>query len=82
MPPQSIDRNIFEMSKEEREALKIDRLPGTLLEAIFAMEEDEFVQDVLGKEVAAKYIEAKKKEWDEYRTQVSAWEIESYLYKY
>ena len=82
MPPESIDSNIFEMSEAEKETLKIEKLPGTLLEAIFAMEEDDFVKEVLGKEVAEKYIEAKKQEWDEYKSQVSAWEIDRYLYKY
>lgn len=82
MPPESIDSNIFEMSEAEKETLKVEKLPGTLLESIFAMEEDDFVKEVLGKEVAEKYIEAKKQEWDEYKSQVSAWEIDRYLYKY
>ena len=38
--------------------------------------------DVLGDHIAGKYIDAKRKEWHEYRSQVSEWEIQEYLYKY
>lgn len=82
MPPKSIEQDIFKMSQKEREALQIEELPGTLLEAIFAMEEDSFMKKVLGEKVVEKYIAAKKQEWDEYKSQVSAWELDRYLYKY
>lgn len=82
MPPESVDCNIFELSLEEKKERKIEGLPGTLLESIFAMEEDKFVQESLGSDVAQKYIEAKKAEWDEYKSQITNWELERYLYKY
>lgn len=81
-PPQSINANIFALSEKEREALHIDQLPGTLLEAVEELEKDTFIQNVLGEHIAGKYIDAKRKEWHEYRSQVSEWEIQEYLYKY
>ena len=57
-------------------------MPGTLLEAVEELEKDTFIQDVLGDHIAGKYIDAKRKEWHEYRSQVSEWEIQEYLYKY
>lgn len=81
-PPASVDRNIFEMSAEERKQLGIEELPGTLYEAIGELEKDTFIQEVLGSHVSKRYIEAKKKEWLEYRTQVTAWEVEQYLYRF
>lgn len=80
-PPDSVDQNIFEMSSLEKNEKGIDSLPGSLDEAIKALEEDEFILGVLGEHVASKYIEAKKAEWDNYRTKVTEWEIEEYLYK-
>lgn len=80
-PPDSVDQNIFEMSSLEKKEKGIDSLPGSLDEAIKALEEDEFILGVLGEHVASKYIEAKKTEWDNYRTKVTEWEIEEYLYK-
>ena len=68
--------------KKKREELHIDQLPGTLLEAVEELEKDTFIQKVLGDHIAGKYIDAKRKEWHEYRSQVSEWEIQEYLYKY
>ncbi len=80
-PPASVDRNIFEMSEEERREMNIEALPGTLIEAVNDMEQDAFVQEVLGKHVAEHYIAAKKAEWHRYRSQVTDWEINEYLYR-
>lgn len=81
-PPAQVEANIFALTDAERAALGIDQLPGTLLEAVEELEKDSFIKEVLGEHIAQKYIEAKRKEWDEYRSQVSEWEIERYLYKY
>lgn len=59
----------------------IECLPATLREAVCAFESDEFIQGVLGKHISENYISAKKAEWDSYRTQVTGWELEQYLYK-
>ncbi|MBD5512177.1 MAG: type I glutamate--ammonia ligase [Lachnospiraceae bacterium] len=81
-PPESIDTNVADMSKEERKKLGVEALPGTLIEAIGEMEKDVFVQEVLGKHISEKYIAAKKEEWNKYRSQVTEWEINEYLYKF
>lgn len=82
LPPESIDCNIFELSEEERKSRMVEMLPGTLQEAINELEKDEFVRSVLGEHVSEKYIQAKQKEWDEYKSQVSDWEVGQYLYKF
>lgn len=79
MPPASVDCNIFEMSEEEKKKRGIEEIPGTLIEAIYEMEKDEFMRDVLGDHIYNKYISAKKEEWHRYRSQVSEWEINEYL---
>lgn len=81
-PPESVSGNIFAMTEEERQRMSIDKLPYSLLEAVEELEKDAFIRQVLGEEFAQKYIDAKKREWQEYRAQVSRWEIERYLYKY
>lgn len=82
MPPKSIDCNIFKLSEEERKALGVESLPDTLIEAVKELEKDEFVKNALGEHVADTYIAAKKKEWNDYRSQVTDWEINQYLYKF
>lgn len=79
MPPESVDCNIFRMSEEEKAAKKIEEIPGTLIEAIYNMEADDFIRDVLGEHVYNKYIKAKKEEWFRYRMQVTDWEVNEYL---
>lgn len=81
-PPPSTDSNIFHMTEEERKAAGIEMLPGSLEEAVAAFEGDPFIMDALGEHVYTKYLEAKKAEWDDYRTKISQWELENYLIKY
>ena len=69
-PPASVDCNIFAMSEEEKKKLGIEAIPGTLIEAVGELEKDELVRETLGRHVSEKYIEAKKAEWADYRSQV------------
>ena len=57
-------------------------MPDNLWEAIRSMEEDAFVEEVLGSKVNKRYLELKKAEWNRYRVQVSEWEINEYLYRF
>lgn len=58
-----------------------EKLPENLKEALECMERDGFAYQVLGEEFFTAYQSAKKMEWEEYRRQVSDWELENYLYK-
>ena len=81
-PPNPISRNIYEMTAEERSACGLESLPGTLEAAIRALEADSVVLDALGPHTALQYITGKLREWEEYRTQVSQWELDKYLVTY
>ncbi|MDD7740275.1 MAG: type I glutamate--ammonia ligase [Fusicatenibacter sp.] len=80
-PPSPVNRNISGMTEEERAEHHISILPENLEEAIAELEKDDFLRGVLGEEFVSGYIDAKKKEWQEYIQQVSNWEIEKYLYR-
>ncbi len=80
MPPESIDRNIYAMTDEERKAAGIEELPGSLLEAAREFEKDDYIISVLGEDLSRKYIQAKTKEYTDYRGQVTDWEINQYLH--
>lgn len=79
---EGIDYNIFEMSESERLDKNIETLPDNLYDAVLELKKDKVICDVLGPHILDKYVQAKLKEWDDYRTQVSEWEIEEYLYKF
>ena len=81
-PPPSTEQNIFQLTDVERASLGIDSLPGNLSEAVNLLKKDELVKNVLGEHVFERFVEAKEKEWDEFRTKVTPWELESYLTRY
>ena len=81
-PPAEITENIFAMDDAARAARGVESLPGTLKEAIDAMEADALVCETLGSHVTTQYVEGKRREWDAYRTHVSDWEIGKYLVTY
>jgi glutamine synthetase len=77
-----VNENIWEMSFREKRRLRIDDLPHDLNEALDELEKDDVITRALGKHITAHFVEAKRQEWRDYITQVSAWELESYLAKY
>ena len=80
--PESVDCNIYEMTPGERRAAGIENMPSDLKEEFDCLVADEFLCSVLGEHITTKYVEAKMKEWENYTTRVSQWEIDEYLYKY
>lgn len=80
-PPEAINCDSRKMTEAQRKAAGIEALPHCLSEALNEMEKDELITRVLGEDVSRSYIQAKRQEWEEYCSQVSAWEIENYLYR-
>ena len=81
-PPDEVTENIFAMDQATREANGIESLPGSLEEALHALQKDQLILDTLGEHVAENFIHGKEKEWDEYRTRVSSWERDKYIINY
>lgn len=80
--PQSVDRNIYVMDKEERLEHGIIDLPSNLAVALEKLQADDVIMDALGEHIAEHFIEAKEIEWDMFRTTVTAWERDQYLSTY
>ncbi len=78
-PPDPIEENLYHFDAAKLESRKIKQLPGTLREALEELKKDEVIRDALGDHVFERFVEAKTEEWDEYRTQVSKWEVDRYL---
>ncbi len=77
--PDPIEENVYEMSEEERGKRGIGTLPASLWEAIQLTEKSEVVRRALGDHVFDAFIKNKKIEWDQYRTQVTEYELKRYL---
>src|SRR5210317_231826 len=80
--PASVNVDIFKMTPAEKDAAGIDSLPANLKEAIVALQESPLAKETLGEHIFKKYIEGKTKEWKDYRTAVTDWEIKKYIKKY
>ena len=77
IPP--VNDNLFALSEDEIKARKIVCLPETLHAAIEEFKGSDILKEVLGTHLFPKYIEAKEKEWREYHTTVSEFELKKYL---
>lgn len=77
--PEPIERNIFKMSEKERKELGIDSLPATLGDAIEEAENSGLLKETIGETVFERLIELKKEEWDNYRIQVTEYELKKYF---
>jgi glutamine synthetase len=77
--PDPVEENVYEMTEEERERRGIGTLPGSLWEAIQLTEKSELVRRSLGDHVFDAFIKNKKIEWDQYRSQVTEYELKRYL---
>ncbi|MBC5636051.1 type I glutamate--ammonia ligase [Ornithinibacillus sp. BX22] len=81
-PPPAVDRNIYVMTKEERDEVGIKDLPSSLIDALQELKNDEVIVEALGEHLFEHYIEAKEIEWDMFRTSVHPWERDQYLTNY
>ena len=77
--PDPVEENVYAMTEEERRERGIGSLPASLLEAIQLTEKSELVRKALGDHVFGAFIQNKKIEWDQYRTQVTEYELKKYL---
>ena len=77
--PKPVEENVYQMTERERKKRGINTLPASLWEAIQLTEKSEVVRKALGDHVFDAFIENKKIEWDQYRTQVTDYELKRYL---
>jgi len=77
--PDPMETNLYELSVPERRSLGIEALPESLGEAIELAAESEVVEKALGSELRDRLVALKRREWDEYRVQLTQWELDRYL---
>ncbi len=77
--PEPVEENVYEMTEEQRQARGIGTLPTSLWEAVQLTKNSELVRKALGDHVFNAFIKNKKIEWDNYRVQVTDYELKKYL---
>jgi glutamine synthetase len=78
--PDATDENIYLLDDQNKGSLAI--LPGSLNQALNAMEQDNVVREALGTHTFERFISAKRLEWEDYRLEVTGWELDKYLPNY
>lgn len=81
-PPPPIERNVYDLSVRDRRKYRVSELPGTLREALEALQKNRAIRDALGDQVYKDFLHAKQVEWDSYRISVHQWELDQYLAEY
>jgi glutamine synthetase len=77
--PAEADANLFELDDHALNKLGIGQLPQSLAEALHAMERSELVREALGEHIFEWFLRNKRREWMDYKTHVSQFEIDRYL---
>ncbi len=78
-PPDPVEENVYQLDENSIAKKHIDTLPSSLYEALNAMEEDGIIRETLGNYLFERYVSIKRREWDEFKVQVTEWEINKYL---
>ena len=79
IPPAPVEENIYQFDDCKLKEREIDTLPGSLGEAIDELEKDELIHEALGSHTYPIYLKAKKAEWEDYKQQVTKWELDKYF---
>jgi len=74
-PPPISNEDLY----ERRSRRGLEMLPGSLGEALAALQSDDLMRETLGDHILERFVEAKTSEWQDYVTHVSGWETERYL---
>ena len=77
--PEPMEKNLYHLAPDERHRLGIEQLPATLGEAIELTAESELALRTLGEHTFNRFVEIKRQEWDDYRVQVTPWELDRYM---
>ncbi len=78
-PPDPVEKNIYSLTQKEREKHEISHLPDSLGHALGLMQDSVLLKDTLGAHVFNNFLHVKRSQWEEYRTQVTQWELDRYL---
>jgi glutamine synthetase len=79
MPPEPVEENVYQFDDEHLVKKRIETLPSSLQEALDHMKRTEIIKEILGEHLFEKYIAIKNKEWNEFKTQVTSWEVKNYV---
>lgn len=79
VPAEPVEENVYQFDNASLTNRNINSLPASLWEALNEMKKNKLISEVLGDHLFEKYLSIKTQEWDEFKMQVTTWEISKYL---
>jgi glutamine synthetase len=76
---ESVEEDLYKFDETRLASMNIETLPSSLYEAISELKNNLLMQDALGGHLFKRYIAIKTREWNEFKMQVTPWEIEKYI---
>ena len=77
--PREAEDDVWSLTERERKSLGIDPLPKSLYDAINVAESSELLAETLGEHVFDFFLRNKRAEWQDYRRQVTPFELNKLL---
>ncbi len=77
--PEPVEEDIFKLTPKQRQEMAIDALPESLGEALHHLRNSAFMREILGDHIYRNFLYIKQKEWDDFRSFVTDWEINNLL---
>lgn len=74
-----IEEDLYKFDEMRLTSMNIETLPSSLYEAINELKANKLMQETLGDHLHSRYNYIKTKEWNEFKMQVTQWEIDRYL---
>ncbi|NQT29829.1 MAG: type I glutamate--ammonia ligase [Candidatus Saganbacteria bacterium] len=78
-PPKPVEEDVYKLDSAQLRDRKIDMLPFSIKRAIEELSRDNLIKEALGKHTFDNFYEAKSAEFDDYRMQITPWELDKYL---
>jgi len=77
--PDPVEEDLYKFDEDGLASRNIDTLPSSLFEAISELRNNGLVRETLGEHLFNRYIDIKTREWNDFKMQVTKWELERYL---
>lgn len=77
--PEPAEEDLYHLDAARISEQQLKTLPGSLGEALTALEQSDLMAETLGPHVVERFLEAKWREWNDYRLCVTPWETDRYL---
>ncbi len=79
LPPEPIEEDLYQFDDAKLREMNVETLPSSLYEAVLEFRNNPLTKQIFGDTLYRRYIRIKEREWNEFKIQVTPWELDNYL---